>query len=118
VFQMHLAICDRAALEALRDTLGFGCINDRPGKGNWEPSATLSISSRKAHLASTIPFMEEYLLPSQKRTQFEQWRDALVAYEAANPRKVGRSICSEPGCDDPVRGRGLCRRHYYRATGW
>ena len=30
----------------------------------------------------------------------------------------GLSTCSVEGCDRPVRGRGLCRRHYYRATGY
>ncbi len=30
----------------------------------------------------------------------------------------GPSGCSEFGCDRPVRGRRLCRSHYYRATGY
>ena len=80
----------------------------------------LTVNSRRAHFAATIPFMEQYLLPSAKRVQYERWRDALVEHERAHPSKFGKgpSPCSEPGCDKPVRGRGLCRSHYYRATGY
>ena len=109
---------DRALLESLRDVLGFGSINDRPATGTWLPSSTLTIGSRTAHRRATIPFMERHLLPSAKRRQFEAWRDELLAYEKDHPRRVGRSVCSVDGCSDPVRGRGLCRKHYYRATGY
>lgn len=118
VFQVHMASRDRALLEELRDALGFGSIHDRPARGSWLPSCVLTIGSRKAHRAATIPFMERFLLPSAKRRQFEAWRDELLAYEAEHPRRIGRSTCSVEGCPDPVRGRGLCRKHYYRATGY
>ena len=63
--------------------------------------------------------MERYLLPCAKKRQFEQWRADLDSYEALHPTRWGRgpSPCSEPGCERPVRGRGLCRAHYCRATG-
>lgn len=120
VFQLTMASRDRALLKALREHLGFGSINDRaPRKSHWQPSSTLTVASRKAHLAATVPFMDAYLLaPTHKRVQYEQWKGALLAYEEERPRKLGRSTCSEPGCAGLVRGRGLCRSHYYRATGW
>jgi hypothetical protein len=72
------------------------------------------------HKARTIPFAEACILPSAKRDQFVDWRDALCRYEIERPTQYGRgpSICSEPACREVVRGRGLCRRHYYRATGY
>ena len=120
VFQLTMASRDRSLLESLRGQLGFGSINDRAARrSHWQPSSTLSIASRKAHLAATIPFMDAYLLaPTHKRVQYEQWKGALLAYDVERPRKVGRSTCSEPDCNGLVRGRGLCRSHYYRATGW
>lgn len=108
-------------MEQLQHFLGFGSICERPpGRLGWQPTSTLMVNSIRAHHAATIPFAEQYLLPSAKRRQFEAWRDALSAYERLHPSKwgKGRSICSEAGCDRPVRGRGLCRSHYYRATGY
>ncbi|MEX2254119.1 MAG: LAGLIDADG family homing endonuclease [Acidimicrobiia bacterium] len=118
-FDVTVATRDRPILEQLRSLLGFGSITDRrPGKPAWQPTSQLRIASIKAHLAATIPWADEHLLVSNKRAQYERWRDALLGYEIEHPRQVGRSRCSEPGCDDFVRGRGLCRRHYYRATGY
>src|SRR5215204_2983878 len=71
----------------------------------------LVINSRRAHFATTIPFMERNLLQCAKRIQFEAWRDALVEHERLHPSRFrkGPSTCSVIGCDKPVGGRGLCR---------
>jgi len=122
VFKVTMASRDRALLEQLRDFLGYGSINDQPApRPAWQPTSTFTIGSLRGHRAATIPFAEEYLLlASAKRRQFESWRAAMDAYEGLKPSRwgKGRSTCSEPGCDLPVRGRGLCRSHYYRATGY
>lgn len=120
-FQVTMASRDRPLLEALRDHLGYGSIHDtRPQRATWQPTSTFTIGSLTAHHAATIPFSEQYLLPGAKRRQFERWRDAMLAYETAKPNPFGRgrAICSVPGCGKFVRGRGLCRSHYYRATGY
>jgi LAGLIDADG endonuclease len=121
VFQIAMANRDRPLLEALRMFLGFGSIHDvARRRSHWEPQSVLTIASRKAHHAATIPFAERYLLRCAKRNQFEAWRDALLQYELDRPTRYGKgpSPCSIPGCGKPVRGRGLCRSHYYRATGY
>jgi hypothetical protein len=112
---------DRPLLEALREFLGYGSLYDRsPPNGRWQPTVTFTVNSITAHRFATIPFADQFLLPSAKRTQFELWRRALDSYEKAHPNRYGkgRSSCSEPGCDRPVRGRGLCRTHYYGVTGY
>lgn len=121
IFALTMAQRDRPLVVALRDFLGAGSLTDRPRRNErWQPTTTLTISGRRSHHAVTIPFAEAYLLPCAKRTQYECWRDRLAAYESAHPSRIGHgpSTCRSPGCDQPVRGRGLCRAHYYRETGW
>ena len=121
VFTVQVEIRDRALLEVLRDFLGVGSVRTRLArKANWQPEAAFDVTSIKAHQDATIPFADRYLLPCAKRDQFEAWRASMTAYvERFDVRwGRGRSTCSIDGCEQLVRGRGLCRRHYYRVTGW
>ncbi|MDQ1521519.1 MAG: endonuclease [Actinomycetota bacterium] len=118
VFQIAVAQRDRHLLEAIQMFLGAGAIYDRaPQKSHWQPTSILTIASRKAHRERVIPFGNRFLLATAKRRQFELWRDALYHYESLHPRRQ-RSVCSVDDCTGLVRGRGLCRSHYYRATGY
>ena len=121
VFQVTVATRDRPLLEALHQFLGLGSLRDTPRRSErWLPQTTLVVNSLRAHHAATIPFADRFLLPCAKRRQFEEWRQRLEAHEVDHPNRYGkgRSVCSAPGCDGLVRGRGLCRSHYYRATGY
>jgi hypothetical protein len=121
VFGMTMASRDEHLLRTLRELLGFGSIHRRaPAKEHGEESSTLMVNSLKAHQAAVIPFCERYLPPTAKRTQFETWRAALTAYDRCHPHRHGKgpSTCSVDDCPMPVRGRGLCRKHYYLATGY
>ena len=120
VFTIKVARRDEALLERLGRHIGGAISHQTPVKAHHQPLATLSVRSHLAHHRRTIPFMDRYLLPSAKRRQYDRWVAALVAYEAEHPPRWGRgpSSCSEAGCDGPVRGRGLCRAHYYRITGY
>jgi len=116
-----MASRDEPLLAALRMCLGFGSIHRQPPRRqHWQPTSRLAVNSLRAHEAATIPFCERYLPATAKRSQFEAWRDALRAHDAAHPHRFGKgpSLCAEPDCGQPVRGRGLCRKHYYRATGY
>jgi hypothetical protein len=110
---------DRDLVDLLHDFLGVGnvTVESKPRRQHWQPMCTLLIASHRAHHEATIPFAERFLLRSAKRQQFELWRDRLYEYEAAAPRRE-RSTCSVEGCTKFVRGRGLCRIHYYRETGY
>jgi hypothetical protein len=119
VFEVKMASRDRRLLVALKSFLGLGSLHDAaPRRVGWQPISTFTIASLKGHHAATIPFAERFLLPCEKRKQFERWRDAMVTYERDHPRKLGRSICRVVGCEKLVRGRMLCRSHYYRETGY
>jgi hypothetical protein len=121
VFQMEMASRDEPLLTALKSVLGFGSVHRRePRRAHWQPTSTYVVNSRVAHRTATIPFMHHYLLPCVKRSQFDLWRAAFESYEATRPTQWGQgpSPCNIAGCDRPVRGRGLCRSHYYEATGY
>jgi hypothetical protein len=115
---VSVATRDRHLLEALRAFLGIGSIYDHgPRRPEWQPMSTFTVASMRAHNERVIPFADRFLFPSAKRRQFETWRARLADYERAHPPRT-RSVCSVEGCNEFVRGRGLCRSHYYRATGY
>ena len=119
-FQVKMARRDRPILEALRTFLGVGAVGDSPARRReWQPESAYNVNSIKSARTAVIPFAERYLLPNAKRDQYESWRNALAAYVAAHPEvDRRRGICSVEGCDEFVRGRGLCTRHYYAVTGY
>jgi hypothetical protein len=122
-FGVTMAQRDRSLLGLLHTYLGVGSLRDSDApRPHWQPTSRLEVASCADHRKVTIPFAEKYLLPCAKRDQFEAWRMAMDEYEAARLTKTrwgqGPSACSVEGCDRPVRGRGLCRSHYYHATGW
>jgi hypothetical protein len=112
---------DLAAVSAVRSHLGAGSIMRRPPpRANCQPTVTMAVSGRKGLREAVLPFFDRYLIASHKRTQYLRWRERFTAYEQRFPSNwgAGPSPCSVPGCDKPVRGRGLCRAHYYRETGY
>ena len=122
VFSITMAQRDRALLESLRAFLGTGSLRDAPARrAHWQPTTQLVVNGRRSHRLATIPFALAFLPPtSEKRRQFDRWHSRLTDHDRAHPTRWGQgpSTCSVPDCHDPVRGRGLCRKHYYRATGY
>jgi hypothetical protein len=121
-FGVMVAARDLALLEMLRAVLGCGAIDvvERSAPAHWQPIVGFRVDGERDLLHHVVPFMERYLLPCAKRRQFEAWRDELTSYVEARPSqwRRGPSTCSVEGCERPVRGRGLCRSHYYRVTGY
>ena len=120
VFTVQVARRDRQLLDDLRRALGCGSIHERPSRRDgWQPTSVLTVSGLRSHRETVIPFMERHLVAGHKRHQFDLWVQAMDAYELAHPSRWGKgpSTCRMPGCDRPVRGRGLCRSHYHQETG-
>lgn len=120
VFTIEVAARDRALLERLQLRLGVGSVADLPARrAGWLSTSRLVVNSLRAHRRAVIPFMDAHLLPGHKRRQFELWVHAMDTYELHHPSRWGNgpSTCCVDGCERPVRGRGLCRSHYYRETG-
>ncbi len=121
VFSLSMASRDRALLESLQGALGVGSICDSERRHtSWLPASCFTVNSLKAHQAATIPFFDRYLPPTAKRREYLLWKAALTSFDSLHPHRHGKGpgTCAKPECTDPVRGRGLCRRHYYRATGY
>jgi hypothetical protein len=119
-FRFSVAVVehDLPLLRALQTFLGCGSVGPvrRTMLDTWRPQVVLSVDRSTDLVARVVPFADQYLLESQKRRQFVDWRDQLLAYVSRPHRPRGH--CSIEGCESPIRGRGLCRRHYYRATGY
>jgi hypothetical protein len=118
VFSLGMARRDRPLLEALQRFLGVGAIYDLSArKPHRQPESGLWVSDRRSHHQSVIPFSDRFLLPqTAKWRQYVAWREALLRYEAEHPPRAA-GVCRVEGCGRPIRGQGLCRSHYYRATG-
>ena len=121
VFQVAMTR-DLKLLHQLLALLGYGSLRqERVRNPLWIPAAIYTVASLSAHHAVTIPFAEAFLPRfSAKWRQYVNWRDALLQHEIERPTRYGkgRSRCSVEACDGLVRGRGLCRHHYYGATGY
>jgi hypothetical protein len=120
-FLVSMADRDLPLLIALRSFIGVGSIQYAAApRVTWHPTATYSVSGRKGIREAVIPFCDTFLIASAKRTQYLRWRERFSDYEARFPSNwgAGPSPCAIAGCDRPVRGRGLCRVHYYRETGY
>jgi len=121
IFTVTMASRDRPILEALHQFLGAGRLTDRETRAGCLPTSVFDIRSEKVHTGVVIPFAERFLPPfTAKYRQFASWRDRFDEYIARRPSQYGRgpSQCAEPDCNKPVRGRGLCRSHYYRVSGY
>jgi hypothetical protein len=116
-----MAARDAAVVVALRDFIGTGSIARlAPRRATWQPTVSYSVTGRRGVRDHVIPFCDTFLIASAKHTQYVRWRYAFREYEQHFPSKWGSgpSPCAIDGCNKPVRGRGLCRAHYYEATGY
>lgn len=115
-FAVALGAADAGTCEALRDFFGVGSIvRAVRRKPHYDDEVRFQVRSVPELVDVVVPFMDEHLPPSHKRTQYEPWRAALVAHWDETFRR--RRRCTAAACPEPQRAKGLCRRHYYEAFG-
>jgi hypothetical protein len=113
-FAVSLGAADSGMCEALREFFGVGHVYTSPRrKAHYDDEVTFVVQRMADLIQVIVPFMDAYLPPSYKRTQYEAWRTGLVEYWTTSARKRGPDPCTVDGCDKPQRAKGYCRHHYY-----
>jgi hypothetical protein len=112
-FAVELGASDQGACHRLRSVLGIGRLVESPKRQARYDDEVAYIVNRTADLLDVIvPFMDEHLPDSYKRTQYLAWRARLLKYWEHDMRRC--RPCTVEGCTGPQRAKGLCRHHYYQ----
>jgi hypothetical protein len=87
-FAVGLGARDRQSCEMLHAFFRCGSITDAPRRQpHYDDEVTFLIQSLRDHVRVTIPFMDEHLPPSHKRTQYLRWRSQLLDYRWTRSRR-------------------------------
>jgi hypothetical protein len=115
-FAVALGGADQEMVDLLHDFFGCGRrLWRRRRKPTYDDEVTYLVRRLRDLVEVIVPFMDEHLPPSYKRTQYENWRSELLDYWEHGARR--RKACAVEGCEVPRRAKGLCRHHYYDAFG-
>jgi hypothetical protein len=112
VFELGLGTSDRPMCVAFLDLFGVGHVHDSPRRrAHYDDESTYAVRSLRDLVEVVVPFMDEHLPPSYKRTQYLAWKERLLDYWEHRAKRV--RPCEVEGCEAPRRAHGLCRRHLY-----
>ena len=111
-FAVALGAADGSMCEAMQTFFGVGRVRRYTRrKPHYDDETVFVVRGLRDLVEVVVPFADAHLAACHKRQQFEQWAEALLLHWEVRARRVRR--CTEVGCDEPRRARGLCRRHYY-----
>ncbi len=111
-FSLALGAADATTCTLLKSLFGVGFVLRSPRrKPHYDDEVVFQVRRMKDLLTVIVPFMDEHLPPSYKRVQYKIWRAELVDYWDHRAKRV--RPCQVPGCAEPRRAHGLCRRHLY-----
>ena len=100
-FAVGLGATDAGMCEMLLAFFGVGTITGWPRrKEHYDDEVTFGVRSIPELLDVIVPFMDEHLPPSYKRTQYEAWRAQLADYWEHRAKRV--RPCTVEGCDTPL----------------
>lgn len=111
-FAVGLGATDYAMCELFRKYLGAGHVTRSPRrKAHYDDEVTFAVQSNPELVEVVVPFMDEHLPASYKRTQYLAWRAELLEYWEHKAKR--RRPCTVDGCEEPRRAYGLCRHHLW-----
>lgn len=112
-FAVGLGASDSESCIRLHEFFGVGSINFSPRrKPHFDNEVRFSVRAFPDLMNVIVPFMDEHLPPSYKRTQYLQWREVLLDYWKHRAKR--RRPCIVPGCETRRRAHGYCRKHLYQ----
>jgi hypothetical protein len=115
-FAVGVSAADAALCERMQQFFGCGTLVRFPKrKPHYHDEVRYQVRSLPDLVGVIVPFMDDHLPASYKRTQYEVWRAALLDYWETEAKR--RRPCVIPGCSETARALGRCRRHYYMLTG-
>ena len=110
--RIGLGSADIATCSNLQAFFGVGSLHVSPRRQpHYDDEVTFVIQRLRDLVEVIVPFMDEHLPESYKRTQYLTWRSALVEYWEHRAKR--RRPCTIVGCDEPRRAHGLCRHHLW-----
>jgi hypothetical protein len=115
-FSVGLSAGDIVSCQLLQAYFGAGYIHWSARRlEHQDDQVCFRIGALTELVETIVPFMDEHLPPSYKRTQYEAWRARLLHYWEHDAKRV--RTCTIEGCERRRRAKGLCRSHYYAAFG-
>jgi hypothetical protein len=115
-FAVRLAAADAGTCRWLHRLLGVGFVHLYPRrKPHYDDEVCFAVRALKDLVEVVVPFMDEHLPPSYKRSQYKSWRNELLTYWENHACR--RRACTVAHCEALQRAKGLCRHHYYGAFG-
>jgi hypothetical protein len=99
-FAVALGASDGCSAELLRAFLGVGRVRTYPRRRpHYDDEVVFAVRAFRDLVDVVVPFMDEHLPPSHKRTQYETWRRDLLAYDAARSTRPAWSRTRRPAAD-------------------
>lgn len=100
----------------LQEFLGVGRVRWYPRRrDHYDDEIVWVVRSLPELVEVVVPFLDEHLPASLKRTQVLAWRAELLAYRETDAKRPRQ--CTIDGCAQRRRAKGLCRRHDYATYG-
>jgi hypothetical protein len=109
-FVVGLGASDEAACEWLQGFFRCGTIHRyERRRPHYDDEVRFQIRKQRDLVQVVVPFMDEHLPPSHKRSQYRRWRAALLDHWEHTARRS--RPCTIEGCDQPAVAHGRCHRH-------
>ena len=98
-FTVALGSKDAETCEALAGCFGVGRVYRYPRREPHHDDVVIfTVQDRRSLVDVVVPFMDAYLPPSLRRSQFERWRTSLLerrSPKAHSPAAAGNSVTSD-----------------------